>query len=155
VQRLYCSNRSAYQATGIAITALLFCSAFQFFHSIGNAFETHQLAPFLLLEATLAMLMAIAMLTIFIELASGKLRPLDLFFFLFPFSWLLLGSGFAWLAFDQPPIYGLSEERRILTFLSWFAFDPVRRKFGLTVSDLLPASIWSPPLGSNSLYRVG
>ncbi|KRR14828.1 hypothetical protein CQ12_28590 [Bradyrhizobium jicamae] len=125
------------RATGTAITTLLFCSAFQFFHSIGNAFETHPLAAYLLLEATLAMLIAIAMLTISTELASGKLRPLDLFFFLFPFTWLLLGSGFAWLAFDQPPIYGLSEERRILTFLYWFVLDPVRRKFGLTVSDLL------------------
>jgi hypothetical protein len=128
---------NAGRATGIAITALLFTSAFQFFHSIGNAFETHPLAPLLLLEATLALLIAIATFTIFTGLASGQLRPLDLFFFLFPFCWLLLGSVLAWLKFDQPLIYGLSEERRILTFLYWFVFDPVRRRFGLTVSDLL------------------
>ena len=130
---------NAGRATGIAITTLLFISAFQFFHSIGSAFETHPLAPFLLLEVTLALLIAIATLTIFTELASGQLRPLDLFFFLFPFCWLLLGSVLAWLKFDQPLVYGLSEERRILTFLYWFVLDPVRRRFGLTVSDLLLA----------------
>jgi hypothetical protein len=118
---------------------ILFCSAFQFFHSVGNAFETHPLAPFLLLEVTLGMLIALAMLTISAGLAAGRVRPLDLFFFLFPFFWLLLSSGFAWLTFDQPLIYGLSEERRILMFLYWFAIDPVRRKFDLTVSDLVLA----------------
>jgi hypothetical protein len=53
--------------------------------------------------------------------------------------WLALSTGFAWFAFDQPLIFGVSEDRRLLTFLYWFAFDPVRRKFGLTLTDILLA----------------
>jgi hypothetical protein len=124
---------------GIALITLLFCSAFQFFHSFGKAFETHPLAPYLLLEVTLAALMVLATATIAIALASGRLRSLDLFFFLFPLCWLPLSAGFAWFAYDQPLIFGLSEDRRVLTLLYWFAFDPVRRRFGLTLTDILIA----------------
>jgi hypothetical protein len=124
---------------GIALMTLLFCSAFQFFHSFGKAFETHPLAPYLLLEATLAALTVLATATIAMALASGRLRSLDLFFFLFPLCWLALSAGFAWFAFDQPLIFGVSEDRRILTLLYWFAFDPVRRRFGLTLTDILIA----------------
>jgi hypothetical protein len=119
----------------------LFCSAFQFFHSFGKAFETQPLAPYLLLEATLAALVLFASISIAMQLASGRLRPLDLFFFLFPLCWLTLSAGFAWFTFDQPPILGISEDRRILTFFYWFAFDAVRRRFGLTVADILLALV--------------
>ena len=118
---------------------VLFCSAFQFFHSFGKAFETQPLAPYLLLEVTLGALIVLATVTLTMALASGRLRSLDLFFFLFPVCWLTLSAGFAWFAFDQPLIYGLSEDRRILTFLYWFAFDPVRRRYGLTLTDILVA----------------
>jgi hypothetical protein len=134
-------QRAPNRATGTAVLTLLFCSAFQFFHSIGDAFETHPLAPFLLLELTLALLIAIAVFSMARRIIAGRLRPLDLFFFLFPFFWLLLSSVFAWLTFDQPLIYGLSEERRILTFLYWFVFDPVHRRFALKVGDILTALI--------------
>jgi hypothetical protein len=133
------SGSGGHRRIGIALMTLLFCSAFQFFHSFGKAFETHPLAPYLLLEATLAALMVLATATIAMALASGRLRSLDLFFFLFPLSWLALSAGFAWFAFDQPLIFGLSEDRRILTLLYWFAFDPVRRRFGLTLTDILIA----------------
>ncbi|MBV8922239.1 hypothetical protein [Bradyrhizobium sp.] len=119
----------------------LFCSAFQFFHSFGKAFETQPLAPYLLLEVTLAVLLLFASITIALQVASGRVRPLDLFFFLFPLVWLTLSAGFAWLMFDQPPIFGIGEDRRILTFLYWFAFDAVRRRFGLTVTDILRALV--------------
>jgi hypothetical protein len=33
----------------------------------------------------------------------------------------------------------VSEDRRILTLLYWFAFDPVRRRYGLTLNDILTA----------------
>jgi hypothetical protein len=124
---------------GIALMTVLFCSAFQFFHSFGKAFETQPLAPYLLLEVTLAALIVLATLTVTMALASGQLRSLDVFFLLFPLCWLTLSAGFAWFAFDQPLIFGLSEDRRILTLLYWFAFDPVRRRFGLTLSDILVA----------------
>jgi hypothetical protein len=124
---------------GIALMTVLFCSAFQFFHSFGKAFETQPLAPYLLLEVTLAALIVLATVTVTMALASGQLRSLDVFFFLFPLCWLTLSAGFAWFAFDQPLIFGLSEDRRILTLLYWFAFDPVRRRFGLTLTDILAA----------------
>ena len=124
-------------STGIALMTVLFCSGFQFFHSFGKAFETQPLAPYLLLEATLAALVLLAVVSIVNQAATGSVRTIDLFFFLFPLCWLTLSAGFAWLAFGQPPIYALSEDRRILTFLYWFAFDPVRRRFGLTASDIL------------------
>jgi hypothetical protein len=124
---------------GIALMTVLFCSAFQFFHSFGKAFETQPLAPYLLLEVTLAALIVLATVTVTMQLASGQLRSLDVFFFLFPLCWLTLSAGFAWFAFDQPLIFGLSEDRRILTLLYWFAFDPVRRRCGLTLSDILVA----------------
>jgi len=124
---------------GIALMTALFCSAFQFFHSFGKAFETQPLAPYLLLEATLAALIVLATTTVAMELASGRLRSLDAFFLLFPLCWLTLSAGFAWFAFDQPVIFGVSEDRRILTLLYWFAFDPVRRRYGLTLSDILVA----------------
>jgi len=117
----------------------LFCSSFQFFHSFGKAFETQPLAPFLLLEVTLAALLVLATATIVMEIASGRLDWLDLLFFLFPLLWLALSAGFAWLQYNQPLIYGISEDRRILTFLYWFAFNPVRRKFRLGPADLLLA----------------
>jgi hypothetical protein len=118
---------------GIALMTVLFCSAFQFFHSFGKAFETQPLAPHLLLEATLAVLivLATATVTVTMALASGRLRSLDVFFFLFPLCWLTLSAGFAWFVFDQPLIFGLGEDCRILTLLYWFAFDPIRRRFGL------------------------
>jgi len=134
-------QRAPNRAAGTAVLTLLFCSAFQFFHSIGDAFETHPLAPFLLLELTLALLIAIAVFSMATRIIAGRLRSLDLFFFLFPFFWLLLSSVFAWLTFDQPLIFGLSEERRILTFLYWFVFDPVQRRFVLKVGDILTALI--------------
>lgn len=130
---------STRRRVGIALMTALFCSAFQFFHSFGKAFETQPLAPYLLLEVTLAALIVVATLTITMELASGQLRSLDIFFFLFPLCWLALSTGFAWLSFDQPLIFGVSEDRRILTFLYWFTFDPVRRRFGLTLTDILLA----------------
>jgi hypothetical protein len=84
---------------GIALMTVLFCSAFQFFHSFGKAFETQPLAPYLLLEATLAVLIvlatATATVTVTMALASGRLRSLDVFFFLFPLCWLTLSAGFA------------------------------------------------------------
>ena len=124
---------------GIALMTALFCSAFQFFHSFGKAFETQPLAPYLLLEVTLAGLIVLAGATVAMQLASGKLRSLDVFFLLFPLCWLALSAGFAWFAFDQPLIFGVSEDRRVLTLLYWFAFDPVRRRYGLTFNDLLVA----------------
>lgn len=130
---------AARRRVGIALMTALFCSAFQFFHSFGKAFETQPLAPYLLLEVTLAALIVVATVTITMGLASGQLRSLDLFFFLFPLCWLALSTGFAWFAFNQPLIFGVSEDRRILTFFYWFAFDPVRRKFGLTLTDILLA----------------
>src|SRR5690348_8096597 len=128
-----------HRRTGTALMIGLFCSSFQFFHSFGKAFETQPLAPYLLLEITLAALLVFASLTIAMQVVSGRVRPLDLFFFLFPLVWLALSAGFAWLMFDQPPIFGIGEDRRILTFLYWFAFDAVRRRFGLTVTDILRA----------------
>lgn len=122
---------------GIALMTALFCSGFQFFHSFGKAFETQPLAPYLLLEATLVVLVLLAVVSIVNQAAAGALRTVDLFFFLFPLCWLTLSAAFAWFAFNQPPIYALSEDRRILTFLYWFAFDPVRRRFGLTAGDIL------------------
>jgi hypothetical protein len=122
---------------GIALMAALFCSGFQFFHSFGKAFETQPLAPYLLLEVTLGALILLAVVSIANQAAAGTLRTLDLFFFLFPLCWLTLSAAFAWFAFNQPPIYAISEDRRILTFLYWFAFDPVRRRFGLTAVDIL------------------
>src|SRR3954451_5446025 len=98
---------------GIALMTVLFCSAFQFFHSFGKAFETQPLAPYLLLEVTLAALIVLATTTVAMELASGRLRSLDAFFLLFPLCWLTLSAGFAWFAFDQPLIFGVSEDRRI------------------------------------------
>jgi hypothetical protein len=124
---------------GIALMTALFCSAFQFFHSFGKAFETQPLAPYLLLEVTLAALIVLATTTVAMELASGRVRSLDAFFLLFPLCWLTLSAGFAWFAFDQPLIFGVSEDRRILTLLYWFAFDPVRRRYGLTLNDILVA----------------
>jgi len=124
---------------GIALMTVLFCSAFQFFHSFGKAFETQPLAPYLLLEVTLAGLIVLATATVAMQLASGRLRSLDAFFLLFPLCWLALSAGSAWLAFDQPLIFGVSEDRRILTLLYWFAFDPVRRRYGLTLNDILVA----------------
>jgi hypothetical protein len=91
---------------GIALMTALFCSAFQFFHSFGKAFETQPLAPHLLLEITLAALIVLAITTVAMELASGKLQTLDGFFLLFPLCWLTLSAGFAWFAFDQPLILG-------------------------------------------------
>jgi len=125
------------RGAGIALMTVLFCSGFQFFHSFGKAFETQPLAPYFLLEATLAALILLAVISIAGQAAAGSLRTIDLFFFLFPVCWLTLSAGFAWLAFNQPPIYALSEDRRILTFLYWFAFDPVRRRFSLTAADIL------------------
>jgi hypothetical protein len=124
---------------GIALMTALFCSAFQFFHSFGKAFETQPLAPYLLLEVTLAALIVLATTTVAIELASGRLRSRDVFFLLFPLCWLTLSAGFAWFTFNQPLIFGVSEDRRILTLLYWFAFDPVRRRYGLTLNDILVA----------------
>jgi hypothetical protein len=127
------------QRVGIALMTAIFCSSFQFFHSFGKAFETQPLAPYLLLEITMAALIVLATTTVAIELASGGLRSLDAFFFLFPLCWLALSAGFAWFKFDQPLIFGVSEDRRILTLLYWFAFDPVRRRYGLTLNDILVA----------------
>jgi hypothetical protein len=112
------------RAFGIALMTVLFCSAFQFFHSFGKAFETQPLAPYLLLEVTLAALIVLATVTVTMQLASGHLRSLDVFFFLFPLCWLTLSAGFAWFAFDQPLIFGLSEDRRILTLLYWLRSIP-------------------------------
>jgi hypothetical protein len=115
----------------------LFLSSFQFFHSFGKAFETQPLAPYLLLEVTLGALVVLASVTIVMDVATGRLNSLDLLFFLFPLTWLALSAGFAWLQYDQPLIYGIGEDRRILTFLYWFAFNPVRRKFRLGTADVL------------------
>ncbi len=126
---------------GIALLAFILCSSFQFFHSFGKAFETQPLAPPLLFEATLSVLILLATASILTQAARGRVRQLDLFFFLFPVCWLALSSLFAWLNYNQPLIYGISEDRRVLTFLYWFALDPVRRRFGLTVSDILIALV--------------
>jgi len=135
------SIRTTDRRIGIALMTALFCSSFQFFHSFGKAFETQPLAPYLLLEFTLAALILISTATMAMEVATGRLRPLDLFFFLLPVSWLALSAGFAWLTYDQPLIFGVGEDRRILTFLYWFAFDPVRRRYDLSVSDILRALV--------------
>jgi len=124
---------------GIALLTAVFCSGFQFFHSFGKAFETQPLAPYLLLEVTLSVLVVIAATSIFLQAASGRIRSLDLLFFLFPLCWLALSAMLALIAFHQPAIYALSEDRRILTFLYWFAYDPIRRRFGLTVTDIMLA----------------
>src|SRR3954447_24643902 len=64
------SDRIGGRRVGIALMVALFCSAFQFFHSFGKAFETQPFAPYLLLEVTLAALIVLATTTVAMELAS-------------------------------------------------------------------------------------
>lgn len=124
---------------GIALLTLAFLLAFQFFFSFGRAFETHPLAPYLLMEATLGALLVWSALLLLYKTKMGTINVYDLYFFLTPLLFLGLSATFAWYSYAQPFVLGLSEDRRVLAFLFWFLFDPLRERYRLTLRDVLIA----------------
>lgn len=124
---------------GIALLTVAFLLAFQFFFSFGRAFETHPLAPFLLLEATLSGLLVWSALLLLYKTKMGTINVYDLYFFFTPVLFLALSATFAWYNYDQPLVLGFSEDRRVLNFLFWFAFDPIRERYRLSLRDVLVA----------------
>ena len=125
--------------TGIALLSVACMLAFQFFFSFGKAFETHPLAPFLLMEATLGGLLAWSIVFVLYKTKMGTVNVYDLYFLLTPLLFLGLSATFAWYSYGQPFVLGVSEDRRVLAFLFWFAFDPLRERYRLSLRDVFTA----------------
>jgi hypothetical protein len=126
---------------GTAVLTAAFCLGFQFFFSSNYPFDNHPLAPVLLMEAVYGLLIAFAVALVVKRAVEGTLTRIDLFFLLMPALLMFLSALFAFVSFGQPLIFGIGEDRRALSFLFWFVYDPVCRRYGLTQRDIVRALV--------------
>lgn len=116
---------------GIAALTLALCLGLQFFFSSNFAFDNHPLAPRLLMEATYGALLVYATYVVAGRIRNGSLTSIDLFCYLTPIALIFLSTLFAWIFYKQPVAFGIAENRKALSFLLWFLYDAIRRKYEL------------------------
>ncbi len=94
------------------------------------------------MEATYGCLVLWSTALVISRIERGTLTKLDLYFFITPFLLMGLSALFAWANYGQPIVLGIGEERRSLSFLMWFLYDPIRRSFKLDFAAQCRAFVW-------------
>ncbi len=133
---------SARQVRGTVALTLAFGLAFQFFFATNFSFDNHPLAFRYFLESTYGLLLLYSTVVVLARMRQRSLTALDLFFFTTPLALVFLSTFFAWINYKQPIIYGLAENRKALSFLFWFVFDGIRRRYELDADDVFRALLW-------------
>jgi hypothetical protein len=136
------ASASSQEFIGTCILTAALCLGFGFFFSSNFPFDNHPLAIFPLMELTYGALVPWATAVVVIRTRQGTLTKLDLFFILMPILLIGLSSLFAWINYKQPFILGIGEERRNLSFLLWFLYDPIRRHYRLGFPAVFRALFW-------------
>ena len=130
-------NPDAVRRRGIAFLAAALCLNFQFFFSVGHNFETHPLAPPLLLEAVLASLIVWAVVYMARAMVLDRVDWLDILFFVTPPLFVLTSAILAWTIHGQPIVMGIGEDRRGFAFYFWFLLRPIARRHRLDADAVL------------------